>query len=121
MVAGLRALYWVLDGILSILTVLELKCLGDMSFSISRKRFHETDNWFLISLALADLCVGLVHFPEMACISASLCSKYIATAVRWLFFNSSMTNVCALPLSPTPYPSHPPSRAARCMKTTGDE
>ena len=62
----------------------------------SRKRLHKTVNWFLLSLAVADLCVGLVLFPAMACISASLCSKCITTAVRWLFLNLSMTNLCAL-------------------------
>ena len=63
---------------------------------ISRKRLHKTVNWFLLSLAVADLCVGLVHFLSKACISASLCSKCITTAMRWLFLNLSMTNLCSL-------------------------
>ena len=86
--------YWVLGGILSISTVLGNSLL--VYLIISRKRLHKTVNWFLLSLAVADLCVGLVHFPAMACISASLCSKCITTAVRWLFLNLSMTNLCAL-------------------------
>ena len=63
---------------------------------ISRKRLHKTVNWLLLSLAVADLGVGLVHFPSKACISASLCSKCITTAMQWLFLNSSMTNLCSL-------------------------
>ena len=86
--------YWVLGGILSILTVLGNGLV--IYLVISRKRLHKTVNWFLLSLAVADLCVGLVHFPTMACMSASLCSKCITTAVRWLFLSLSMTNLCAL-------------------------
>ena len=64
---------------------------------ITRKRLHSTVNWFLFSLALADLCVGLTHFPTMAaCNSPTLCNKCIKIAFRWLFLNLSMTNLCAL-------------------------
>ncbi|XP_078359197.1 adenosine receptor A2a-like [Oculina patagonica] len=94
MVSGRGVWYWVLGGILSLLTVLGNGLV--LYLVISRKRLHKTVNWFLLSLAVADLCVGLVHFPTMACISASLCSKCITTAVRWLFLNLSMTNLCAL-------------------------
>ena len=86
--------FWVLGGIFSILTVLGNSLV--IYLIISRKRLHKTVNWFLLSLAVADLCVGLVHFPTMACNSASLCSKCITTAVRWLFLSLSMTNLCAL-------------------------
>ena len=86
--------FWVLGGILSILAVLGNGLV--IYLIISRKRLHKTVNWFLLSLAVADLCVGLVHFPTMACNSASLCSKCITTAVRWLFLSLSMTNLCAL-------------------------
>ena len=63
---------------------------------ISRKRLRSTVNWFLFSLAVADLGVGLIYFPLLACSSASLSSKCVTTAVRWLFLNLSMTNLCAL-------------------------
>ena len=86
--------FWILGGILSILTVLGNSLV--IYLIISRKRLHKTINWFLLSLSVADLCVGLVHFPTMACNSASLCSKCITTAVRWLFLSLSMTNLCAL-------------------------
>ena len=64
---------------------------------MTRKRLHSTVNWFLFSLAVADLCVGLTHFPTMAaCNSPTHCNKCITTALRWLFLNLSMTNLCAL-------------------------
>ncbi|XP_078355449.1 adenosine receptor A2a-like [Oculina patagonica] len=94
MAPGRGTWFWALGGILSILTVLGNSLV--IYLIISKKRLHKTVNWFLLSLAVADLCVGLVHFPTMACISASLCSKCITTAVRWLFLNLSMTNLCAL-------------------------
>lgn len=94
MVVGQRTWFWVLGGILSVSTVLGNGLV--IYLIISRKRLHKTVNWFLLSLAVADLCVGLVHFPTKACISASLCSKCVTTAMQWLFLNLSMTNLCSL-------------------------
>ena len=88
------AWYWVLGGILTITTVFGNGLV--IYLIISRKCLHKTVNWFLLSLAVADLCVGLVHFPSKACISASLCNKCITIAMRWLFLNLSMTNLCSL-------------------------
>ena len=86
--------YWAFGGILSITTVLGNGLV--IYLIISRKRLHKTVNWFLLSLAVADFCVGFVQFPSKACISASLCRKCITTAMRWLFLNLSMTNLCSL-------------------------
>ena len=83
--------YWALGGILSIITVLGNGLV--IYLIVSRKRFHKTVNWSLFSLAVAYLCVGLIHIPSKACVSASLCSKCITTAMRWLFLNLSMTNL----------------------------
>ena len=86
--------FWALCGILSIITVLGNSLV--IHLILSRKRFRKTVNWTLFSLAVAYLCVGLIHIPSKACISASLCSKCITTAVRWLFLNLSMSNLCSL-------------------------
>ena len=86
--------FWVVGGILSILAVLGNGLV--MYLIISRKRLRSTINWFLFSLAAADLSVGLIYFPFLACSSASLCGKCVAKAVRWLFLDLSMTNLCAL-------------------------
>ena len=47
--------YWALGGILSVSTVLGNSLV--IYLIISRKRLHKTVNWFLFSLAVADLCV----------------------------------------------------------------
>ena len=86
--------FWVVGGIFSILAVLGNGLV--MYLIISRKRLRSTINWFLFSLAAADLSVGLIYFPFLACGSASLCGKCVAKAVRWLFLDLSMTNLCAL-------------------------
>ena len=87
-------LFWVFGGFFSILTVLGNSLV--MYLIISRKRLRSTINWFLFSLAAADLSVGLTFLPSIACESASVCSKCVTMAVRWLFLNLSMTNLCAL-------------------------
>ena len=86
--------FWVLGGIFSTLTVLGNSLV--IYLIISRKRLRSTINWLLFSLAVADLGVGLIYLPTFACSSVSLCSKCVTTAVRWLFLNLSMTNLCAL-------------------------
>ncbi|XP_022792238.1 adenosine receptor A2a-like [Stylophora pistillata] len=86
--------FWVFGGFFSILTVLGNSLM--MYLIISRKRLRNTINWFLFSLAVADLSVGLTYLPSLACESASFCSKCVTTPVRWLFLNLSMTNLCAL-------------------------
>ena len=81
------------------LTILTILGNGLLIYLItSRKRLHSTVNWFLFSLALADLCVGLTFFPTRTVCnqSAALCNKCITTALRWLFLNLSVTNLCAL-------------------------
>ena len=87
--------FWVLVWMLTVLTVLGNGLL--IYLIITRKRLHNTVNLFLFSLALTDLCVGLMHFPTMAaCNSPTLCNTCITTAFRWLILNLSMTNLCAL-------------------------
>ena len=90
----LEVWFWVLGGIFTTLTVLGNSLV--IYLIISRKRLRSAINWLLFSLAVADLGVGLIYFPLLACSSASLCSKCVTTAVRWLFLNLSMTNLCAL-------------------------
>ena len=86
--------FWVLGWMLTILTVPGNGLV--IYFIISRRRLHNTVNWLLLSLALADLCVGLNLFPTMTVCSQSVCNECTTTALRWLFLNLSMTNLCAL-------------------------
>ena len=51
--------FWVVGWMLTILRVLGNGLL--IYLITSRKRLHSTVNWFLLSLGLADLCVGLTQ------------------------------------------------------------
>ena len=67
---------------------------------ITRARLHVTTNWFVLSLALADLCVGLSYFPLLF-ISSFFQELPIDHTGLWFklshtFLYSSSTNLCAL-------------------------
>ena len=66
----------------------------------TRARLHVTTNWFVFSLALADLCVGLTYFPLLF-ISSFFKELAIDHTGLWFklshtFLYSSSTNLCAL-------------------------
>ena len=67
---------------------------------ITRARLHVTTNWFVLSLALADLCVGLTYFPLLF-ISSFFQELRIDHTGLWFklshtFLYSSSANLCAL-------------------------
>ena len=67
---------------------------------ITRARLHVTTNWFVLSLALADLCVGLTYFPLLF-ISSFFQELPIDHTGLWFklshtFLYSSSANLCAL-------------------------
>ena len=67
---------------------------------ITRARLHVTTNWFVLSLALADLCVGLTYFPLLF-ISSFFQELPIDHTGLWFrlshtFLYVSSTNLCAL-------------------------
>ena len=71
-----------------------------ISLIITRARLHVTTNWFVLSLALADLCVGLTYFPLLF-ISNFFQKLRIDHTGLWFklrdtFLYSSSSNLCAL-------------------------
>ena len=72
-----------------------------MYLVITRARLHAvTTNWFVLSLALADLCVGLTYFPLLF-VSSFFKEIPIDHTGLWFklshtFLYSSSTNLCAL-------------------------
>ena len=71
-----------------------------MYLIITRARLHVTTNWFVLSLALADLCVGLTYFP-LPFISNFFQELPIDHTGLWFklshtFLYSSSSNLCAL-------------------------
>ena len=71
-----------------------------MCLVITRPRLHVTANWFVLSLALADLCVGVSYFPLLF-VSSFFPELTIDHTGLWFkishtFLYSSSTNLCAL-------------------------
>ena len=71
-----------------------------MYLIITRARLHVTTNWFVLSLALADLCVGLTYFPLLF-ISNFFQELPIDHTGLWFklshtFLYSSSSSLCAL-------------------------
>ena len=71
-----------------------------MYLIVPKARLRVTANWFVLSLALADLCVGFTYFPLLF-ISSYLQLLPIDHTGLWFklshtFLSSSSTNLCAL-------------------------
>ena len=71
-----------------------------MYLIITKRRLHFTTNWFVLSLAFADLCVGLTYFPLLF-ISSFFQELPIDHTGLWFklshtFLYSSSSNLCAL-------------------------
>ena len=71
-----------------------------MYLIITRERLRVTTNWFVLSVALADSCVGLTYFPFLF-ISSFFPDLPIDHTGLWFklshtFLYSSSTNLCAL-------------------------
>ena len=69
---------------------------------ITRARLRVTANWFVLSLALADLCVGLTYFPPLFISRSSSFQELpidhtgLWFKITYTFLYSSSTNLCAL-------------------------
>ena len=71
-----------------------------MYLIITRPRLRVKANWFVLSLALADLCVGLCYFPLffVSSLYPELSSDHTGLwfKISHTFLYSSSTNLCAL-------------------------
>ena len=90
---------WILGWLLSILT---MTGNGFIVFLVCRKRQLRTKtNAFVVSLAVADFCVGMSVVPPMfLCQMATGCNPrpYWISFVRWVFGYQSVVNLCVLVL-----------------------
>ncbi|XP_078367082.1 octopamine receptor beta-2R-like [Oculina patagonica] len=97
----MEAWFWILGWSLSILTITGN---GFIIFLVCRKRQLRTKtNAFIVSLAVADFCVGMSVVPSMFfCEMATGCNPqsywYLVISVRLLFGYASVTNLCSLVL-----------------------
>ncbi|XP_078367073.1 octopamine receptor beta-2R-like [Oculina patagonica] len=91
--------FWILGWFLSILTITGN---GFIIFLVCSKRQLRTKtNAFIVSLAVADFCVGMSVVPSMFfCEKATGCNPQSSwiTTVRLLFGYASVTNLCSLVL-----------------------
>ena len=71
---------------------------GFVVFVVARhQQLHSSANWFVLSLAVADLSVGIAVFPpEYFCNYSMACNEVVKTAFFWFFLHSSVTNLCTL-------------------------
>ena len=97
----MKASCWILGWALSILTITGY---GFIIFLVCSKRQLRTKtNAFVVSLAIADFCVGMSVVPalfvfEMSSRSNSQTWLTWPQMIRWLFEHASMTNLCSLVL-----------------------
>ena len=94
--------FWIFGWFLSFLTIIGN---GFTIFLVcSRRNLRTKTNAFIVSLAVADFCVGLSVIPSLfACDVTNSCywPQHLGSWVnfiRWLFSNTSVVNLCGLVL-----------------------
>ena len=89
--------FWlnILGWLLSVVTIVGN---GFVVGLVSKNRqLHSSANWFVLSLAVADLTIGFAVFPlQYLCIKKIKCDSFVTTAMFWFFLHSSVTNLCTL-------------------------
>ena len=91
---------WILGWLLSILA---MTGNGFIIFLVCSKRQLRTKtNAFIVSLAVADFCVGLITVASFVCESLDLCNDRPISMVVWIIRNlfafTSVANLCSLVL-----------------------
>lgn len=92
--------FWILGWSLSMLTIIGNGFI--IVLVCSRRRLRTKTNAFVVSLAVADFCVGLSTVPPLfVCEKTSRCNPKAPLAnrvdyLRWLFGYASVTNLCCL-------------------------
>lgn len=87
--------YWVLSLLIAILTLVGN---GTVIFLIiTRRCLHITNNYFILSLATADICTGIIVIPSMyLCEQLKTCNLTIAYVFINTIFFASIANVCCM-------------------------
>jgi len=82
--------YWTIRGIIAVLTIAGNGLV--IYFIVFKRRLCATNNWFVLSLAVADFCIGLFATPSgLACAFRFLCDWRIQiTFYNFLLFASTL-------------------------------
>ena len=87
--------YWVIRGIIAILTITGNGFV--IYLIVSKRRLWVTNNWFVLSLAVADFCVGLfITTTGAACTFRFRCDWRLQLVFYNFFLFSSTTNLWAV-------------------------
>lgn len=89
--------FWVLKIIIAMATVIGNGLV--IYLIVTRKKLHTTDNWFILSLSLSDLFIGIYITPsELICkfFLACIDQPDIRATLPNFFIISSICNLCAL-------------------------
>lgn len=90
---------WIVIALGWLLTVVALFGNGLVIYVIATKvQLHTKANWFVLSLAVADFCVGLTQIPLQTVCSAVPCRWDFLTMFQWFFVYASVSNLCAMTL-----------------------
>lgn len=65
----------------------------------TRSALHNTSNWFIVSVSVSDLLVGLFIAPvSAACYKLNTCDNHLESVFGELFLYESIFNLCAMTL-----------------------
>ena len=87
--------FWILGWLLTVVTVIGNGLV--IYLIITKQRLHTTANWFILSLAVADSCVGMTLVPSKFFCEfwpAGYCT--VLKHFRWFFIYASTSNLCAM-------------------------
>ena len=85
----------------------------------TKSKLHNTTNWFILSLAVSDLMVGLFITPlHVACKELKTCDVYLKSVFEELFLYESIFNLSAMTVDRYVAIAHP-LKYARYMTTAG--
>ena len=87
--------YWIIRGIIAILTIAGNGLV--VYFIVFKRRLHVTNNWFVLSLAISDFCIGLFTTPTgLACTFQFRCDWRIQITFYNFLLLASTLNLWAM-------------------------
>ena len=87
--------YWAIRGVIVVLTIAGNGLV--IYFIVFKRRLRVTNNWFVLSLAIADFCIGLITTPSgLACTFQFRCDWRIQITFYNFLLLASTSNLWAM-------------------------